>query len=131
MQCLKALGYISFWLQLPETVLIFLQVRRENSEKWFKVPHSPLLNTTRPTTDPPSFVKPRSHIHVRGYGPRGLITDGEVTDETWCSTPVVAGNHVPTVRVRKRRAVGGFDTVSWRQDQGNSGLYHGPPWRHR
>ena len=42
MQCLKALGYISFWLQLPETVLIFLQVRRENSEKWFKVPHSPL-----------------------------------------------------------------------------------------
>ena len=45
MQCLKALGYISFWLQLPETVLIFLQVRRENSEKWFKVPHSPLRST--------------------------------------------------------------------------------------
>ena len=69
-------------------------------------------------------IKPRSHIHVRGYGPRGLITDREVTDETCSSSPVLAGKHVPTVRVRKTRAVGGFD-------QGNSGLYHGLPWRHR
>ena len=71
-----------------------------------------------------SCVKPRSHIHVRGYGPRGLITDREVTDETCSSSPVLAGKHVPTVRVRNTRAVGGFD-------QGNSGLYHGLPWRHR
>ena len=69
-------------------------------------------------------LKPRSHIHVRGYGPRGLITDREVTDETCSSSPVLAGKHVPTVRVRNTKAVGGFD-------QGNSGLYHGLPWRHR
>ena len=68
--------------------------------------------------------KPRSHIHVRGYGPRGLITDREVTDDTCSSSPVLAGKHVPTVRVRKTRAVGGFD-------QGSSGLYHGLPWCHR
>ena len=49
MQCLKALGYISFWLQLPETVLIFLQVRRENSEKWFKL-GAPLSPTGYPCT---------------------------------------------------------------------------------
>ena len=80
-----------------------------------------------PVTLTHCLLKPKSHIHVRGYGPRGLITDREVTDETCCSSPVVAGKHVPMVRVRKTRAVGGFETVSWRQDQGNSGLYHGPP----
>ena len=70
------------------------------------------------------LLKPRSHIHVCGYGPRGLITDREVTDETCSSSPVLAGKHVPTVRVRKTRTVGRFD-------QGNSGLYHGLPWCHR
>ena len=71
MQCLKALGYISFWLQLPERVLIFLQVRRENSEKWFKVPHSPLLNTTRPTTDRLQVVlRPITYCHVVLRSPR-------------------------------------------------------------